>query len=230
MLAVVNLVWAFYKFPETLDPANRGRQAHVRLLNPLQIFAKELGVGAARVNAAFLLHTLLFAGMEATLVFLAHDRLGMTPLALGGLFAWMGLVSALSQGIFVRRLIAKVGGKPLAFAGLLVLSPGFLVIGLVDLIPQPWLLWSGITILAVGTGLVFPSLNALSSLAAPADRQGWAMGAFRSAGAFGRAVGPLGGALTYFLLTPFATYLVCAVGIIAPALIIRSLPDQRAGD
>ncbi len=223
-LSAINLAMAVRRFKETLPPERRVvAPERTRTINPVELVSPALGPGVARINLAFLLHTLLFAGMEVTLVFLSAQRLGFTPAGNAGLFCWMGLLSAAIQGGVFRRMVGRIGPKPLTVAGLALMIPGFLAIALVDPWPHTWLLVLATTILAGGTGLVFPGLSAMASLAGDARRQGWVMGTFRSAGSLGRAVGPLLGALTYFVYRPAGPYLVCAAGMLIPVAMIATL-------
>jgi MFS family permease len=230
-LTLINLVWALPRFRETLSAERRASaRGSDRTANPLRLFSAALGPTVVVLNLSFLLHTVLFAGMESTLVFLVQHRLPFPdPDSIytfnGMLFGWMGFIAALMQGGFFRRLAPRIGGRPLAIAGFLLLIPGFALIGLVDWHPTTLFLWLGVTVLAAGTGLVFPSLNTLVSLATDERHQGLALGTFRSAGSLGRAIGPLLAAVTYFHFRPAAPYLIAAVGAILPlALMIRLRP------
>jgi MFS family permease len=172
---------------------------------------------------------MLFAGMEATLVFLTGQRCGFGPVDNAWLFAWMGLVSAMVQGGVYRRLAGRVPQRSLGLAGFAMLMPGFLLTALVDWYPSTALLVVGISVLGVGTGLIFPALNTMVSLAVDERTQGAALGGFRSAGAFGRAVGPLLAAVIYFRFAPSAPYLLGAFGVLAPLVLVWRLgrdPEQ----
>ncbi len=220
-LSIFNFTWAYLRFEETLPPERRSAApAPSRTANPVQFFDPALGAGVPQINLAFALHTLLFAGMEATLVFLSAEKCGFGPGANAGLFVWMGFLSALVQGGIFRRLAPKIGQRPLAMAGFILILPGFLVTALVDWFPHPWLLVCGVTLLAGATGLVFPALNTMASLAGDPARQGWVMGTFRSAGSLGRAIGPLLGAIIYFMWRPAAPYLLGAIGMLIPLMLI----------
>jgi MFS family permease len=168
-------------------------------------------------------HTLLFSGMETTLVFLGAQRLGLGPMAFGWMFAGMGVCSAAIQGALVRPHGQRIGMHRLAIAGFTLHIIGFSLIALVDLHPRLPLLLAGVTVQAFATGMVFPSLATLVSLAAPPERQGYAMGTFRSASSLGRALGPLIAAVAYFLLSPAAPYWLGAVGMLLPLFLIRRL-------
>lgn len=218
-LSLANLAWAWRSFDETLAPERRGVVTATRTANPLRLFAG-LAPAIVLVNLAGLLHTVLFSGMEATLGFLADERLQFRPVQLGLLFGFMGLIAAAIQGGVFRRLAPRVGVKPLAIAGFACLAPGFALIGLIDRFPSTVLLYLGIGVLACGTGLVFPALNTLVSLAADERSQGHALGSFRSAGALGRAIGPFIGAAAFFWWSPAAPYWIGALGVLAPLVVV----------
>ncbi len=220
-LAGLNLVWAWRSFRETLPPERRSTVVPVaRTANPLAIFRNDLPVQVHKVNAAFCVHTLLFSGMETTLVFLGAQRLELGPMAFGWLFAGMGFGSALIQGALVRPFGARIGMPRLAMAGFALHIIGFALLALVDTHPSLGLLIAGVAVQALATGLVFPSLATLASLAAPPERQGYAMGTFRSASSLGRAIGPLVAAIAYFALTPAAPYWLGAAGMVVPLLLV----------
>lgn len=224
VLGAVNLAWALRSFAETLPPERRAAAGPAtRPLDPAQIVARELGPTVVRVNLACLFHTLLFSGLEATLVFLTLEELGYRPEDNAWLFVAMGVVSLAANGVVFRRLVGRTGARPLVLAGFAALIPGYVLVGLVDWWPSAWLLYLGGMVLSLGTGTVFPGLNTIASLAADPARQGWALGTFRSAAALGRAVGPLLGAVVYFAWRPGATYLVCAAGVLLPALLVWRL-------
>lgn len=227
-LGLINLLWAFARLHETLDPIHRNEAHTKRTINPMKLFSSDRGVVLATVNWATFLHALIFAGLETTMVFLAAECLGFGPKDNGLLFAWMGFEAALVQGGLFRRLAPHLGERPLAITGMCFLIPGFVVVGLVQSLPQTWLIVVGVSILTVGTGLVFPALNTLTSLAAGPERQGWALGGFRSANALGRALGPMLSALAYFWLAPSAPFLIGAAAFLIPLTLVWRLRVARA--
>lgn len=220
-LAGLNLLWAWRSFRETLPPERRSAvEPFTRTANPLAIFRNDLPKRVHAVNAAFCIHTLLFSGLETTLVFLGAQRLELGPIAFGWLFAGMGFGSALMQGAVVRPFGARIGMTRLAMVGFMLHVAGFVLLALVDTHPSLGLLVAGVAVMALATGLVFPSLATLASLAAPPDRQGYAMGTFRSASSLGRAIGPLVAAVAYFALSPGAPYWLGAAGMLIPLFLV----------
>jgi MFS family permease len=223
LLAAVNLAWVAWSFRETLAPERRGTgEGAQRSINPLAIFRNDLPARVHAVNIAFFSHTLLFGGLEMTLGFLATQCLGLGFAAIGMMFAGMGLGSALTQGVLVRPYGERIGMRRLAQIGFTLHVVGFTVLAMIPLHPSLTLLIAGVTVNAVATGLVFPSLATLVSLAAPPERQGFAMGTFRAASSLGRAAGPLILAIAYFA-NPAAPYWLGAVGMLVPLLLVRRI-------
>lgn len=222
-LALVNLGWVWWSFAETLPPERRGRAGDERTANPLRLFSGDLGTGVGLANLVFFGHTLLFSAKEATLVFYAAETLRWQIHHLGFLFAGMGVMSAAVQGGLVRRLAPTTGPKPLAWIGLLLLIPGYVLIALAASLGSTALI-IGCLLLAAAAGFAFPALAAQASLLGDPARQGHVSGAFRSAGALGRALGPLLGAALYFAIAPSAPYWAAAIGVALPLAVLYLVP------
>jgi MFS family permease len=229
LLSATNLVWIIARFQETLPRERRAQPGSVeRTMNPLALLVPRFGPRVTALNFSFLLHTMLFSGMEATLVFFTAQRCGFAPLDNAWLFGYMGLVAAIMQGGVYRRLSGRVPQRSLALLGFCAISPGFLVTGLVDWYPSTTMLIAGITLMGIGTGFIFPALNTMVSLSVDERSQGAVLGSFRSASALGRAVGPLLAAVIYFSWTPAAPYIVGAFGVWIPFMMIFRLAAQPA--
>ena len=221
VLAGINLAWVAWSFSETLPPERRGQGCGpVRVTNPLLIFRNDLPPQVHAVNLAFFTHTLLFGGLEMTLGFLAAQSLGLGVAAIGFMFGGMGVGSALVQGAVVRPFGERIGMSRLATIGFAMHIVGFALLALIPSHPSLSLLVTAVAVQALATGLVFPSLATLVSLASPPERQGFAMGTFRSASSLGRAFGPLVLAVAYFA-SPALPYWIGAVGMVVPILLIR---------
>ncbi len=224
-LSLINLVWAWRFFRETLPPEKRvSAPPMTRTLDPAQMFRADLGPGVPAINLTFLIYTLLFSAMETTLVFLVMHRLDFGPVQNGQLFVVMGLIAAVMQGGVFRPFVRRFGPRVLGIAGIVAMLPGFVLLALIDAHPHQSFAWLGVSLLAVGTGLVFPALTALASLAGDPARQGYVMGAFRSAGALGRAGGPLLGAIAYFSINPASPYWIGVVVLVVPIVMLARLP------
>jgi predicted MFS family arabinose efflux permease len=220
-LATVNFLWALVRFPETLPTEQRGLGRGERTANPVALFTAVRTPGVPRSNLVYFLFFMAFSAVEFTLVFLAVERFDYTPHDNAWMFVFVGVIIALVQGGLVRRLAPRFGDKRLTWVGVLLVVPGFLLIGLAA---SEGRLYAGLALMAVGSALTMPCLSSLVSRYAPPDRQGLAMGSFRSAGALSRAVGPVAGGLLYWSVGSWGPFLLGAAFMLLPLGLALGLP------
>jgi len=221
-LSLINWAWAARRFPETLPEERRGvREERARARTPFRALHEIDRPGVRPACVAYFLYLAAFGAMEFTLVFLARERLEFTELQNAWMFVFIGFVIAFVQGGLVRRLVPKLGEVRLAALGMALTVPGFVVVGAAHDVPR---LYQGLALLAVGSAFVMPSLSSLVSRYSPAERQGLALGIFRSMGSLARALGPIAGGLLYFRLGGWGPYYVGAVVALVPLLMALRLP------
>ncbi|MFK8138229.1 MAG: MFS transporter [Bdellovibrionales bacterium] len=134
------------------------------------------------------------AQMEAT-VFLYIDEVFQWPLRIAYFgFAYIGVVMVLTQGYFIRKWMPKYGEKNLLFLGLGLAAIGMVGIAFVDNI---WTMAITQTFLALGVGMINPSLLGSVSLLSDETEQGMIMGVNQSMSALGRIIGPALGGFIY---------------------------------
>ena len=226
-LALINLVWVALKFPETLPPE---KSAGERTRNPLRSLSQVRSPGLSSTTWAYFVFLFAFSAMEFTLTFLAYGRFGgsegdWTERDNMWMFVFVGLWIAFVQGGLVRRMAPKYGERKLALVGVALVLPGFLLTGLCQSVG---LLYVGLFFMAFGSAFAMPTLSALASLYAPAQRQGLALGAFRSAGALSRALGPILGGVLFWKFSSEAPYLLASALLLAPLITIARLPEPPA--
>lgn len=222
LLGLINLVWIHARFRETLSPELRGRSAAPRLRNPLGAILNLDNSGARRTNLVAFVYALAFVAMETSLVFLSAERFSYTARENGMLMGFLGVCSIVTQGMIVRKLLARLSEKPVLVLGLVTSTGGLLAIGFAA---SPSLLYVGVALLAVGGGLVNPSTTGLISLYASAEEQGRVLGIFRSLGSLARAITPILAGTVYWTLG--ASTLYTAAGILAGLAALLSLRLPR---
>lgn len=223
LLASANLYFVLKKFPETLSVGQHDPTHARRPINPLALLRPSEFQGVNLTNWLYFVFIVSFAGMEFTLTFLAKDRFGYTSAKNGYLFLFIGIVIAVVQGGLVRRLAPKYGEVRLAFAGLIMIVPGLIIVALAQP-PSEVTLYLGLFLLAAGSSLVTPSLTALVSLYTPTDRQGESLGVFRSLGSLGRAFAPIVAALVYWKFGSAWPYFGSAALLLVPIALATKLP------
>lgn len=181
-------------------------------------------------------------GAEFTLTFLTYNLFNYTntvrPFALflkfllirsriqqnGKLLGFIGVLSSLLQGGYVRRRTSTPNGPiSLARAGMSTCALSLILLTLLPhvgamgtyLSTPSLLLYSAAAGLAFVSATVVNSLNALASLECGTGEveKGRALGAFRSRGQLGRAVGPLVATVVYWVWGPSWAYGMGAVGV-----------------
>jgi len=227
VLTMINLIWVYRRFEETLPESKRGvPNPERRGLAVFRIYQCP-EPATRRTNFVYLIYMLAFSGMEFTLTFLAVERFAFTPAQNGGMFVFIGLILVLVQGGIVRRLATPVGEKRLALAGLACGVAAFLVIAL----GQGYgLFFGGLALMAFSIGLASPTLSALVSLYSNESDQGANLGIFRSAGSLARAIGPLVAAFVYFIYGSQSAYLFGAVVVVVPLVMALKLPKPVKGE
>lgn len=169
----------------------------------------------ALINRLHFGYLFIFSGMEFTLPFLALDRFAFTYVQQGKLFGFLGILSVLVQGGYVRRV---KGPEKIAKQGMVGCVIGLAVLGLVaSLGASIRYLYLGVAFLAFASATVVSCLTSLLTLAVEQsnnrDRSAAALGRFRSFGQLGRALGPMAACSIYWSLGPASCYYVGAVSL-----------------
>ncbi|KAJ3218227.1 hypothetical protein HDU67_006336 [Dinochytrium kinnereticum] len=172
-----------------------------------------------RLSLIHFLYLFLFSGMEFTLTFLTHDRFHFTHGEQGKYLGYIGIITALVQGGYVRRVAHKsIPEKNLVVQGITSCAIGLGILGAFAT-TRPYL-YLGATFLAFTSGTVVTSLTSLASLAgsssgAPGSsrdpdehKQGKVLGEFRSLGQLGRSIGPLVACSGYWILGSRVAYVL----------------------
>jgi DHA1 family tetracycline resistance protein-like MFS transporter len=162
--------------------------------------------------------------MEQTFRLFTDDAFGMTVATTGRVFGLVGIVTAVVQGGLIHRLTRRFGEIRLVRAGAPILGAGLALLALSPSLGGRPVMIAGSCLLALGYGLLMPSLSSYTSRQAAPEVQGSVLGVFQSTGALARAVGPAAGGLLYQLLGMRAPYVVGALGMFAAGGLALRLP------
>jgi multidrug resistance protein len=217
-LSFANFIAALAFLPESL-PADRRTIARRR--TRLQAFEHALNrPRLPTVLVVFFLIVSAFASFESMFALYSQARFGFTSVTIGYLFAGVGVVLAVVQGLLVGRVVKRVGEHRLAPAAIALLSVG---LGLVSIAPSVPALAAACGIIALGMGFQSPSmLSVISQLSDRAD-QGSALGVSQSLGSLARIVGPLWGGFVFdrfghaapFISAALLMSVACALSVAA---------------
>jgi multidrug resistance protein len=219
-LCVVNLGLAVRFLPE--PSASRRREARGSLAVPplRDVVHAALRGPLARMIGIYFLGIGAFTAMTAIFPLFLEERFGIDESTVGYVFVYVGSVSVLVRGVAVGKLVGRFGEPNVSRFGAAMLGIGLAVGSVADTYP---LLAIAITLVAAGTGTLFPPLAALISRSAAAEEQGSTLGLNQFFGGVARVVGPLGGAAVFDVYGPGAPFLTAAVGVAAAFVIALGL-------
>lgn len=142
----------------------------------------------ASLMAGIFLTLLAVAGMEVTVTLHGRDRFRFEQLDMAYLFLFMGVIVAGIQGVFIGKVVRRLGEKRVIVAGAIAFVIGFSLVPSVYRLP---LLYFVAFLIAIGQGLCYPALTSLISKVSPDSERGSLLGLATSAGSLARFLGPL---------------------------------------
>jgi len=195
----------------------------------------------APVILTFFLATLGFGAFEVTLALLLKDALGFGEDNSFLIFAYVGLMLLLAQGVLYRRLARRYTEPTFIGMGIVLMAAGVASLGGVSWLAQARqtgevameygnllaLLLASLAIAVIGFAFLTPSAQALVSRRSAATQQGEILGVNQSASALARIIGPIFG-LTLYKLTD-SHLLPYAFGAGLLLLMLPLLPRIRRG-
>jgi MFS family permease len=222
LLCLLNLAWIKRSFRETLPESARGGARETRLRNPIRAILSLGNPNVRRTNIVAFVYSVAFVSMEASITFLAAERFGYTAGQNGLLLGFLGVCSIITQGVIVRMLLRRVEEVRVLAGGLLSTGAGLLLVGVGA---RAWMMYAGLALVALGSGLVNPSTTGLISLYSGQEEQGRVLGIFRSLGSLSRAITPMLAGAVFFLLGSRWVFVAAAVLAAAAFGLSRRLPQ-----
>lgn len=180
--------------------------------------------GLMPLLVVFFLVSTAFSGFEATFALFTERRFDFNAERIGYVFAFIGLVLAIVNGVLVGRVVRRVGERRLIPFAIALISISLLLVPFAYTVP---VLFAVCGILAVGMGFNNPSLtSAVSRLSDPAD-QGGMLGLAQSLAALGRIVGPAWGGYLFDRMGTTTPYF-SAAAVMTLALLLAVAGLRRA--
>ncbi|MCC3372940.1 MFS transporter [Cohnella sp. REN36] len=185
-LSLLTFIAAWTRLQESMTPERRAEAASRKRVSRWTAFQGSLKY--LYVLAFFV--TFSLAILEATLQLFGMDKFNVTPLNIGMMFFFCGLVGALIQGGVVRRRVKKGQEGIYIAVGLVISAVGFFLL----LTAKSWLLATVyLCIFGIGNALIRPCVTSLITQKTTVG-QGIASGLSSSMDSLGRIVGPVLGA------------------------------------
>lgn len=228
ILCVLNFVLAFILLPESnTQMGGVKRKPKDTFKGMVQAWSVEIVGELLLINFIYIS---AFSMMQINAAVLWKEHYYLSPKAIGNIFGVIGVFSAIVQGGLIGFFQKKIGINRMLLWGCPIAGLGL------TLIPMPSLEWFypvqvfAIFLLAVGNGLLMPSVNSMVSLHSPPDAQGKMLGILQSMGSLARTVGPLASGFLYaqyYRLPYFAGGFLMLFAFILAFLLVRKLKKVK---
>ncbi len=172
IIPIINFILVFFYLPET-KPQNELNKSTQILKNPLkQLFKVFKEEKIRKLSLAFFIYFIAFTGLTNILIFFLQESLDWTTKASSGTLVVVGVIAIIVQGGLIGPLVKKFGEMKLTLIG-----SGFILLACFLLITTPQEnavlnIYTAVSFLAVGAGLITPTLRALISKKLDGDNQG----------------------------------------------------------
>jgi len=192
-LALSNCLAAYFLLPESLSSQG-------------QTFTSRRGLNFAAIHrglrhpelgmflGCFFISTFAFANLESTFALMTQRKFSLDARHNGYLFAYIGVLITIMQGVLIGRLVRKFGERKLVVIGLFSMIFG---LGLLPFSPSLRHLLLTLVFLTFGSGVTNPSITSLISQITGAEDQGGTLGVTQSLASLARILGPAWGGFTF---------------------------------
>jgi DHA1 family tetracycline resistance protein-like MFS transporter len=225
-IAGLNAIVAVFLLPESLprDRRTDARAGWGALVDRLKASRRVLRRPELRrpIGVLFLI-TWGFAGFTVTFPLFLDEPLGLSAAHAGGLFAYVGLLSAIVQGRLIGPLVERHGEKRIATIGGLLLAAGFSSIAA---FPSLWPLFGSLALVGLGWGCAIPSLQSVISRRARSGEQGEVLGVNQSSASAGRVIGPVAAGWGFGVLGPQIGFVAGGLLVALGAYLVWSMVDN----
>lgn len=222
VLNMINLASAWYSLVESNQNIDRNSK---RSINPLEQIIRWLQAPVInQLMWIFFLYVTAFSMMQITSGLLWKEKYGLNEKQTSYVFALIGIVSALSQGLFIRWFTKRYTEKQLIISGALLMGISLALIpvpGKELFVPLELIL---VALLAFGNSLITPPLTSWLSKIAPVQSVGQVMGANQSFASLSRVIGPAVGGLLYPVWHSVPFFVSGGIMIIPLFLILKLKP------
>ncbi len=191
-VALTNLLLGFFFLPESLPKEQRTSSINLARLNPVSTLKDVLAMPQLRwLLVAIFLTGLSLIAISANISLFAKDSLNWDTSAVGTLFSLFGITSIVTQALLLPWLLKRLGSLQVTIVGVMLAIASFLLISLVAVIASDLLMYVAFVLVAVGEGLISPSLLDLITRATDARSQGKIQGGNQSIQSLANMTGPL---------------------------------------
>lgn len=221
VLTLLNFLYGLFILPESLTPENR-RPFNWRRANPLGslLNLKRYPIILGLVGALVFIYIASHA-VQTTWAYFTIEKFEWNEQMIGYSLGVVGIMSALVQGLLIRKAIPILGQKRSVILGMLLYTIGFILFGVAS---ESWQMFVFIIPYSLG-GIAGPALQGIMSSQVPASEQGELQGALTSMMSATSIVGPpvMTGLFAYFTAQNAPMYFPSAPLFLGATLSLISL-------
>ena len=191
-LCLLNIVFAWKMLPESqvkeepIEGAEPVKRRGVR--RAIIDVVRHPGTEVSQLIWIYAVGMLGFMSMTNVLALYLDADFGITERTIGLFFVYVGALSVLMRAIILGKVVDRFGEIITMRAGAMILATGLLSIGLAE---NVFGLIAVISLVPIGTALLFPSVSAVITHRAERRELGQTLGVQQSFGGVSRVVAPL---------------------------------------
>ena len=190
LIPFINFLLVLFYLPETKPTENKFNLNNKSRSNPFKGLFKVFKENRIkRLSLAFFIYFIAFTGLTTILVFFLQDSQQWTIKASNGPLVIVGVIAIIVQGILIGPLVKQFGELKLTITG-----SGFILFACLLLITFPeknagTYIYLAVSFLAVGAGLITPSIRALISKKIDKNSQGSILSSLQGLQSLGSVLG-----------------------------------------
>ncbi|MEX2596083.1 MAG: TCR/Tet family MFS transporter [Salibacteraceae bacterium] len=221
ILTLVNWLYGLLVLPESLDEDNR-RKFHWKRANPvgsliaLKRYPLIIGLIFALVFVYIASHA-----VQSTWSYFTMYRFEWSEFDVGLSLGFVGVLSALIQGLLIRWVIPKLGEVNAIYVGMALYTAGLVLFAIADM---GWMMYPFLIVYSLG-GIAGPALQGIMSNQVPANEQGELQGALTGLMSATSIVGPpvMTGLFAFFTASEAPVHLPGAPMLLGAILVLIGL-------
>lgn len=216
-LCLLNFVLAYFILPESFHNRDVNRKLDYLPIKPIINAFKIYGIALVMViNIVYMISSFMF-NVSANMLW--NDKNEFDPQQIGWVFSYIGVCTAITQGLLIGIFVKKFSEIRLMFMAIIILSICLVTITLVPkelFIPYELII---LGLLALGNGMLRPTAMAILSRLTDRTRQGAIMGVFASLSSVSMGIGASIATIFYAFNWNLPFYIGAGI-LIVPILLI----------
>lgn len=186
-LCLINFVLAYFILPESYHNRDTSKKLDYLPFNAIKNAFKDYGIRLVMIiNIGYMISSFMF---NTSANMLWNDKNGFDPQQIGFVFSFIGVCTAITQGLLIGWFVKKFSEIRLMIMSIVILAICLITITLVPkerFIPFELLI---LALLALGNGMLRPTAMAILSRLTDRTRQGLIMGVFASLSSLSMGIG-----------------------------------------